>query len=182
VVKLAEVASAGRPLKKKLQEAKFLCVTSQEIDRLGEGSEEGDETRLYMASVLERLQAAIRRIQASGIETIILTADHGYLHLQEVESGMRMDSPGGETWSLHPRCWIGVGGKQADGAWRMPLSNLGLGGEGEAVFPQGVAVFKAPGAAYRYMHGGLSPPGSHCAHRHNHQQAGADGLEICRHG
>jgi len=157
VVKLAEVASAGRPLRKKLQEANFLCVTSQEIDRLGESAEEGDETRLYMASVLERLQAAIRRIVASGFEAIVLTTDHGFLHLQEADSGMKMDSPGGETWLLHPRCWIGVGGKQTDGAWRMPFSHVGLGGDGEVVFPMGAAVFKAKGSSYGYMHGGISP-------------------------
>jgi hypothetical protein len=157
ILKLAEVASAGRPLRKKIQEAKFLCVTSQEIDRLGESAEEGDDTRLYMASVLERLQAAIRRILASGFESIILTADHGFLHLQEADSGMKMDAPGGDTWLLHPRCWIGVGGKQVDGAWRMPFSHVGLGGEGEVVFPQGAAVLKAKGSSYGYMHGGISP-------------------------
>ena len=157
ILKLAEVASAGRPLRKKLQEAKFLCVTSQEIDRLGESAEEGDETRLYMASVLERLQAAIRRILVSGFDSIVLTADHGFLHLQEAESGMKMDAPGGETWLLHPRCWIGIGGKQVDGAWRMPFSHVGLGGDGEVVFPQGTAVFKSKGSSYAYMHGGISP-------------------------
>ncbi|MFP4492425.1 MAG: PglZ domain-containing protein [Puniceicoccaceae bacterium] len=157
ILKLAEVASAGRALRKKLQEARFLCVTSQEIDRLGEGAEEGDETRLYMGSVLERLQAAVRRILGCGFDTVVVAADHGFLHLEETDSGMKMDSPGGDTWLQHPRCWIGRGGKQLEAAWRLPFSHVGLGGEGEVVFPQGAAVFKAKGSAYAYMHGGLSP-------------------------
>ena len=157
ILKLAEVASAGRAVRKKLQQASFLCVTSQEIDRLGESAEEGDETRLYMGSVLERLQAALRRILSCGFDSVVVSADHGFLHLEEADSGMKIDSPGGETSLLHPRCWIGRGGKQLEAAWRFAFSYLGMGGDGEVVFPQGSAFFTAKGSGYRYMHGGLSP-------------------------
>jgi PglZ domain-containing protein len=148
-----------KPSKKKQElilQTNFLYVTSQEIDRLGEEGENEDEIRVFMDEVLEKLGKGIRRLAALGVEEIIVTADHGHLFAAPLDSGMRVDAPGGETVELHRRVWIGNGGAAAAGYVRASSRDLGLDGSLEFAFPAGLSGFKAKGAGAAYMHGGTS--------------------------
>jgi len=156
VVKLGDIARLTPKKRKDLGAARFLVVTSQEIDRIGEGESEDDEARIYMDEVLEKLRRGIRNLASIGFTEIVLSADHGFIFAEGFETGLKMDSPGGDTVELHARCWIGQGGNAAAGYFRVPASALELGGSLECAFPRGLGTFKVKGGAGAYFHGGAS--------------------------
>lgn len=157
IQKLSEVVRFTPKKKKELSGARLLIVTSQEIDRLGEGGSEDDEARIYMDDVLEKLRRGIRNLAAAGVTDFVIAADHGFIFAEGFEAGLKMDAPGGETVELHARCWIGQGGTTADGYFRVSASTLELGGSLECAFPRGLGTFKVKGGAGAYFHGGASP-------------------------
>lgn len=98
-----------KPTKKRLQEmlaATIVLVTSQEIDRRGEETEDEEEARRFMDDVLEKLRRGLRRLASLGVRHIIVTADHGYLFVEAPDDAMKIDPPGGQTVDLHPRVWV----------------------------------------------------------------------------
>src|SRR5712691_1998396 len=148
-----------KPTKKRLQEitaADILLVTSQEIDRRGEESDDEEEARRFLDEVLEKLRRGIRRLASLGVRHIVVTADHGYLFVEELDDAMKIDPPGGQTVDLHPRVWVGRGGTAAPGYMRVPASQLGLAGDLELAFPLGLARFRTRGGHRGYCHGGIS--------------------------
>jgi hypothetical protein len=156
VVKLGDIARLTPKKRKDLGLARFLVVTSQEIDRIGEGESEDDEARIYMDEVLDKLRRGVRNLASIGFTEIVLSADHGFIFAEGFETGLKMDSPGGDTVELHSRCWIGQGGNAALGYFRVPASGLELGGALECAFPRGLGTFKVKGGAGAYFHGGAS--------------------------
>jgi hypothetical protein len=156
IVKLGEIIRLTPTKKKVLTDANLIVVTSQEIDRLGEGESEDDEARVYMDDVLEKLRRGIRNLAAVGICELVISADHGFIFAEGFEAGLKMDVPGGETVDLHSRCWIGVGGTSAEGFFRVPANSLEMGGSLECAFPRGLGTFKVKGGAGAYFHGGAS--------------------------
>jgi hypothetical protein len=125
------------------------------IDELAE-TMGGTFARRQMTSVLDDLRGAFRTLTSTGIERIVVTADHGYLYGDDISEGEKIDAPGGETIELHRRVWIGRGGMAAPGYLRLQASDLGLGGDLEFATPRSTAVFTAPGGSTDYFHGGLS--------------------------
>jgi hypothetical protein len=89
-----------------------------------------------------------------------VTADHGHLFLEELTSGMKIDAPGGETYDLRRRVWVGRGGMNSSNVcMRARLSAMGLDdGDLEIVVPRGFGAFKAAGGGESYFHGGMSLP------------------------
>jgi hypothetical protein len=67
-----------------------------------------------------------------------------------------MDAPGGETVDLHSRAWVGRGGVNAEGYFRINASELELGGPLELAFPRSIALFKVKGGSGPYFHGGAT--------------------------
>jgi hypothetical protein len=155
-LKLAEVLKLGSKRRKELGETKLIVVTSQEIDRLGEEGDDQADTRRWMDEMLEQLRRSIRVLARLGFEYFVVSADHGHLFAEHLDPGMMMDAPGGTTLELHPRVWIGRGGKAADGYLRVNASQLELGGDLEFAFPRGHACFKVRGGAGGFLHGGIS--------------------------
>jgi len=155
VLKLGDLLRITAKRRKELGQARFIVVTSQEIDRLGEDDDQG-ETRRWMDEMLEQLRRGVRALARAGIEHIVVTADHGHIFADHFDPGMLMDAPGGQTLELHSRAWIGRGGINADGFVRVSASQLGLGGDLEFAFPRGHGCFKVRGGAGGYFHGGLS--------------------------
>lgn len=148
-----------KPTKKRLQEmlvANLMLVTSQEIDRRGEETEDEEEARRFMDDVLDKLRRGLRRLAALGVRHIVVTADHGYLFVEALDDAMKIDPPGGQTVDLHPRVWTGRGGRSAPGYVRVMASQLGLAGDLELAFPLGLARFRTRGGTHGYFHGGIS--------------------------
>ncbi len=146
----------GKKTQQALAAADLVLITSQEIDQLCEG-DNIHLARRTMDEILHELRRVLRLLSELGLQTIILTADHGYLFGEEPGKDMKIDSPGGHTVDLHRRVWIGHGGDLHPACLRTDLANLGPSSEFELVTPWNFAIFKVPGGARTYFHGGLSP-------------------------
>lgn len=154
-LKLNELMKPKPKRRAQIEAADFLLVTSQEIDLRGEGSDDEEETRRYIDEVLEKLRKGIRTLARLGVQRIIIAADHGYLYGEALDSGLRIDPPGGQTVDLHRRVWIGKGGAASKSYVRVPAAQVGLEGDLELAFPRGLGAFKSPGSSL-YFHGGTS--------------------------
>jgi hypothetical protein len=139
-----------------IRAAHLILITSQEIDTLGE-EDNALLARRLMDDVLHQLKRAFRALREMGVQAIVVAADHGYLYGDELDSGMKIDAPGGETADLHRRVWIGRGGTAGTAYLRAKTSDFGMGDEYEIAAPWNLACFKAKGGASAYFHGGLSP-------------------------
>ena len=142
-------------VEKGIRSANLILVTSQEIDESGETDRQS--ARRNMDEVLYDLQRALRMLVKYGVETIILTADHGHLFIESTASDMKIGAPGGDTINLHRRAWVGRGGAANPAYLRANLSEFGVGSDLELAVPYNFAVFVAQGGANSYFHGGLSP-------------------------
>ena len=136
--------------------ARFILITSQEIDELCE-KDNIAQARRQMDDVLNDLRRAVRVLIDSGIERIDLASDHGYIFAEELSEDMKIDPPGGETVDLHRRVWIGQGGNMDDAFLRAHLTDFYIKGELDIAVPWTFACFKCAGGARAYFHGGLSP-------------------------
>jgi len=140
---------------KKVAGAPVVLVRSQEIDHAGETGFTF-QARQVMDTVIDNLARAIRKLANAGIESAVVTADHGHLFFAtDRDESMRVDSPGGQTVELHRRCWIGRGGATPSGCLRVPATALGYESDLDLVFPGGAAVFRA-GGDLAFHHGGPS--------------------------
>jgi hypothetical protein len=139
-----------------IKEARLVLVTSQEIDELCE-ADNIVQARRQMDGVLHDLRRGVRVLADLGIDTIVLTADHGHLFADEISEDMKIDAPGGTPADLHRRVWVGVGGTVEPSYLRAPLSSLGVDGDLDLATPWTFACFRSKGGARAYFHGGLSP-------------------------
>jgi hypothetical protein len=145
--------SAGK-LQSTIADAALVLVRSQEIDALGENVDELT-ARSAMESVIGNVARAIRKLAKAGIESFVITADHGHQFSIRKDDDMKTDNPGGNTLELHRRCWIGHGGSTPPGTVRVSGSELGYDTDLEFVFPTGLGVFKA-GGGLSFHHGSVS--------------------------
>lgn len=150
-----ELQKRTHKLKNALENAAFAYVTSQEIDSLCESGNDS-MARDVMEQVLARLRRAIGNLASYGFANIVITADHGYLFGEEVESGMKVDPPGGKTLVLKQRVWVGEGGSSSESFRRVRGKDLGLEDGVEIAFPRATACFKVKGGGRSYFHGGIS--------------------------
>lgn len=157
-VKLEDLLPTPRPkTRETLQAARLAVVTSQEIDELGEAGNLA-QSRRRMDETLGDLKRAFRHLTDLGFQTIVFTADHGFLFGEELSDGMKIEPPGGETLDLHRRVWVGRGGSSATNYLRAKLADFGLGGDLEIAVPWNLACFLMPGGGSTpFQHGGFSP-------------------------
>ncbi|MDY6876099.1 MAG: PglZ domain-containing protein [Chloroflexota bacterium] len=158
VARLDQLAPlSDTPLSRAIKSADVVVVTAtEEIDGLCENNPA--LARRMLDDVLNQLRRAIKTLFALGIETVVISADHGYLFGEKLTTGDRIDAPGGKTAALKRRVWVGQGGAEAPALLRAPLSAFGIGGELEIATPWNLSCFKVRGGAMEYFHGGLSLP------------------------
>ena len=155
VLKLDDLLKPSKATKSKVADAAIIVVTPQEMDALSEG-DHVHLARQVMDAVLDQLRRGLRNLAAMGVTRIVLAADHGYLFGEEIESGLKIDAPGGKTVHLARRVWIGKGGETGPGVLRVAAGRLGLGGDLEFACPRGLACFRVKGGGRQYFHGGIS--------------------------
>lgn len=144
-------------LRQAIKTAQVVVVTAtEEIDGLCENNPA--LARRMLDDVLNQLRRGIKTLFGLGLQTVVISADHGYLFGEELSAGQRMDAPGGKTAALKRRVWVGQGGADLPGVLRAPLSAFGIGGELEIATPINLSCFKVKGGATEYFHGGLSLP------------------------
>ena len=143
-------------LKREIDKARLLFVTSQEIDMVGESGSDAI-ARMVMERIPEKLVMLVNKLRELGCQRIIITADHGFLYGDRLESDMKIQPPGGYTASAHRRVWVGKGGSDSPSYMRTSLSVLGLSEELEIAVPWGFGAFLVQGGGMSYFHGGMSP-------------------------
>ncbi|WIG59036.1 MAG: hypothetical protein OJF49_001783 [Ktedonobacterales bacterium] len=144
-------------VKKNIEDADLILVTSQEIDAICE-LDNISLAHTVMDALLANLVRGVRRLSELHCKQIIVTADHGFLFSDELGSDMKIEPPGGHTCDLHRRVWIGRGGAASEAYLRAPLAAFDLDDTDlELATPWGFGAFKLPGGARAYFHGGLSP-------------------------
>ena len=99
----------SKRIREGVQGAQLILITSQELDELGE-TDSFSQARRQMDGVLHDLRRGFRVLADIGVQTIVLTADHGHLFGEEIGDEMKIEAPGGDMADLHRRVWIGVGG------------------------------------------------------------------------
>lgn len=151
LLQLSEVWDAPPDrLKRQVANARLIVVASREIDDAGEanlGPASFDTT-------LRQIRAACVHLQAAGVRSIVVTADHGFLLLDyTVEThpfGSKTEPDRRHVYAAEPR---------ADGGL-MPvaLSSLGYeGADGYVVFREDTALFRTGATGVLFAHGGNSP-------------------------
>lgn len=158
VTKLDQLAPlSDTHLSQAVKGANLIVVTAtEEIDGLCENNPA--LARRTLDDVLNQLRRGLKTLFGLGVQTAVITADHGYLFGEKITSGQGIDAPGGKTVALKRRVWIGKGGAKLPGALRAPLSALGVGGDLEIATPWNLSCFKVKGGGTEYFHGGLSLP------------------------
>ena len=138
-------------LKLAISRARLVVVHSLEIDLAGEN---GVGPNVF-ESVLQRLRAAWQLLREAGVRRFVLTADHGYLLLDETAH---------ETAQAHgrkvdPNRRHAFSPVQADhtGEARVSLADLGYEGvTGHFMFPETTAIFNTGKRGMSFVHGGNS--------------------------
>jgi hypothetical protein len=133
------------------KKADLLVLTSTELDELGEGS--STYPLKLIPSVVQQIQTAIRRCQELGFDVAVLATDHGFLWLEDTDSGSVCVKPPGEWTLVKRRCLIGKGDEEP-GMLKFAPALLGIPtSEAAYVTPRALATFsKGTG----YFHEGLS--------------------------
>ena len=155
-LKLGDLLPLRRQARAEIERASLIVVTSQEIDDLGEG-DNVEAARRQMDDVLGELARAVHVLAGLGVQSLVLTADHGFIFGDELDAGMKIEPPRGETVDLHRRVWVGRGGAQSPAYLRVPLERLVPAGDLDLATPWGFGAFKVAGGMRAYFHGGLSP-------------------------
>jgi hypothetical protein len=157
ILKLGDVLPSKRGIREKLATAPLVVVTiTDELDGLGDGVNP-EMSRRLMDDVLADIRRAVKVLFQLGVRHAVVTADHGHLFGESLESDRHIRPPGGQKIGLHRRVWIGRGGAADPAFVRFEAAQLGLGGDLEVVTPWGTGCFTAPGATGGYFHGGGSP-------------------------
>ena len=141
-------------LGKLIGDGTLIVVRSQEIDALGENIDELT-ARAAMEGVIGNIARAIRKLASVGVESFVVTADHGHQFSIRKDDDMKTDNPSGDTVDIHRRCWIGHGGITPPGCVRVSGAELGYDTNLDFVFPMGLGVFRT-GGSLSFHHGGVS--------------------------
>ena len=154
-VELEAMQKPRKAVRESIAKSRFVWVTCQEIDATAENLG-AKVARSIIQNLLHDLRRGILALFESGVEKIVISADHGFLFGEEAAPGERIDAPGGRSALLHRRVWIGHGGSNHPAYLRVSEKEIGLTGDLELIFPAGVSIFKSPGGNLCFFHGGIS--------------------------
>jgi len=148
---LADVLSrTPASLKKSIARARLVIVHSMEIDEAGE---KGAGPAVF-DTALQKLKTAWQLMREAGARRFVVTADHGFLLLDDAADKMQ---PHGRKIDPHRRHVIWPDAKDRAGEVRVPLKELGYETEAlQIIFPETTAIFDTGKHAARFVHGGNS--------------------------
>src|SRR5207248_2938553 len=125
--RLEDFLPSKKSTRDRVSAADLIVVTSQEIDELCE-SDNVPLARKTMDGVLTDLRRTFRALIDLGVRTIVVSADHGFIFGDDLDSDMKIDAPGGATADLHRRVWVGRGGTASSSYLRASATDLDLVG------------------------------------------------------
>jgi hypothetical protein len=154
---LNDAAQKGeKALSQAIGDAPFVLLRSQEVDAAGE-SGMLSVAWSHFEAVTNLLASVIARLAQSGVERVVISADHGFIALgQDLGPHRVVDPPAGATGTVKRRVFVGRGGVPNPATIRVPLADCGVTSDLDIVVPKGLAVFRA-GGGRQFFHGGLSP-------------------------
>ncbi len=138
-------------LKLAIARANLVLVHSKEIDTAGEN---GVGPNVF-EGVLQKLRAAWQLLREAGVRRFVITADHGYLLLDE--TAVENAQPHGRKIDAKRRHAFSQVAADHDGEARVPLADLGYEGvAGHIMFPLTTAIFSTGKRGMSFVHGGNS--------------------------
>ena len=153
-ITLGELLSTSvQKLGKKIGNAEFLVVRTQDIDALGE-SLNLYLARKLMSEMLGEMRRAAGRLAALGFQHLVFSADHGHVLLPEMPAGDVVTAPSGRWLKAKRRCRLGSGLAATPGTVVLRAADVGIQGAPEEIcVPIGFKVFSA---GEGYFHEGIS--------------------------
>ncbi|MDA1014741.1 MAG: BREX-6 system phosphatase PglZ [Planctomycetota bacterium] len=147
LLSLAEVLDrAPASLKKSITRAKLVIVHSREIDEAGE---KGAGPAVF-DTALQKLRTAWRLLRDAGARRFVITADHGFLLLDETAGHVQSHGP-------HRRHSFSPVAADHAGEVRVALRDLSYETDDlHVMFPETTAVFDTGKTSSRFVHGGNS--------------------------
>lgn len=145
------LAEDAATLRRRIAGAKLALVHVDAIDSAGE---KGNGLMVF-ASVLQRLRAAWNLLREAGARRFVITADHGFLLLDD---GVRQVQAHGRKIDPSRRHVLSPVAADHPGEVRVPLSQLdyeGVDGQ-QLMMPEGIAVFDIGRRPLGFVHGGGS--------------------------
>ena len=138
-------------LKQAISRANLVVVHSKEIDTAGEN---GVGPNVF-ESVLQRLRAAWQLLREAGVRRFVITADHGYLLLDE--TAHESAQAHGRKVDAKRRHVFSPVAADHTGEARVSLADLGYEGvTGHIMFPETTAIFDTGKRGMSFVHGGNS--------------------------
>jgi hypothetical protein len=145
---LADDAAA---LKRRIAGAKLALVHVDAIDSAGE---KGNGLMVFEL-VLQRLRSALNLLREAGARRFVITADHGFLLLDDAVRQTQKHGQKTVPWRRH---MISTVAADHPGEVRVPLAQLDYEGvEGlQLMMPEGISVFDIGKRTLSFVHGGNS--------------------------
>jgi hypothetical protein len=143
------VTREATSLKQSIARARLIVVHSDEIDRAGE---RGVGPAVFDL-VMQKLRAAWKLLRDAGVRRFVLTADHGFLL---VDDGVQSAQPHGRKVDPKRRHVFSAVAADHAGEVRVPLSELGYDSPEQLMFPETTAVFDTGRRPTGFVHGGNS--------------------------
>ena len=137
-------------LKRSISGANLVVLHSEEIDRAGE---KGVGITVF-DSVLQQLRTAWHLLREAGVQRFVITADHGFLLLDETTHDVQSH---GRAIDPNRRHVLSPVGADHAGEVRVALSDLGYEGTDlHVMFPASTALFDTGRRQKSFAHGGNS--------------------------
>jgi hypothetical protein len=138
-------------LKKTVEQARLIFVHSEEIDKAGE---KGVGPSVF-DKVLQDLRAAWRLLREAGVKRFVITADHGFLLLDDRIGDAKVHGRKIDPKRRHIFTDVAA---DHTGEARVALKDLGYDDvAGHLMFPETVGVFDTGERSRTFVHGGNSP-------------------------
>ena len=158
-VDIKEVLQNSREQNRELVKYDLLVVFQDEIDETGHKDDPEKLTKACEQTIMD-LGKAVTKLHDANSSSIWITSDHGFLFNDfELGDPNKLKAVEDKTTILEKmsRYILSTSDDQFHGIMRFPLEKVsGLKGSINVAVPVGTIRIKAPGASYKYAHGGAS--------------------------
>jgi hypothetical protein len=139
-------------LKNEFEEKNRILIFSNEIDEAGHIE---DSSIQMFPGLLNKIQSAIKKLVQTGVEKIVVVADHGFILTSGLEEWMKVDIPT-EMDNIVKKRRYTISKKKVKGNYITKTAySANYDGDLYFNFPRGINVFPVSGGT-KFHHGGIS--------------------------
>ena len=158
-VNMDEILHNSKEQNRELVKYDLLVVFQDVIDHIGHDDNPETLTRACEQTISE-LDRAVRKLHDANSSSVWITSDHGFLFNDfELGDTNKLKAVEDKSTILEKmsRYILSTSDEQFHGIMRFPLEDVsGMKGNINVAVPVGTIRIKAPGASYKYAHGGAS--------------------------